>query len=109
MQTARSASFTQAPSRSTVEYTATASTPSSWQARITRTAISPRFATRTRPNISRLRRVELEEGLTELHELRVVDQDAPHPAGVLRLELVEELHRLEHAQRLADLDRVALL
>src|SRR5437763_8815404 len=29
---------------------ATASTPSSWQARMIRTAISPRFATRTRRN-----------------------------------------------------------
>src|SRR4051794_38096724 len=109
MHTARSASRTHEPSRSMVEYTATASTPSSWQARITRTAISPRFATRTRPNISRLRRVELEQGLTELHELRVLHQDAAHPAGVLGLELVEQLHRLEHAQRLADLDGVALL
>src|SRR5436305_12062720 len=37
--------------RSTSEYTATAEIPISWQARITRTAISPRFAMRIFLNI----------------------------------------------------------
>jgi len=50
IRTARSASRTCSESSSAVEYTATASTPSSCRARITRTAISPRFATRTRLN-----------------------------------------------------------
>ena len=51
MRTAWSAMRTWAASASAVEYTATASIPSSCNARITRTAISPRFATRTRENI----------------------------------------------------------
>src|SRR5213083_714507 len=46
--TAESAARTWGASRSASEYTATASSPSSWQARITRRAISPRLATRTR-------------------------------------------------------------
>src|SRR5438105_1941966 len=50
MRTARSARRTCSAASSAVEYTATASMPSSCSARITRTAISPRFATRTRLN-----------------------------------------------------------
>src|SRR5437773_3258066 len=46
--TARWAARTWGESRSASEYTATDSSPSSWQARTIRRAISPRFATRTR-------------------------------------------------------------
>src|SRR5438067_3804165 len=52
MHTARSARRVWSAPASAVEYTATASIPSSCSARITRTATSPRFATRTRENIS---------------------------------------------------------
>src|SRR5207245_1449140 len=48
--TARWAARTWGESRSASEYTATDSSPSSWQARMMRSAISPRFATRTRVN-----------------------------------------------------------
>src|SRR4051812_13444628 len=48
MHTARSASRAASPSRSTVETTTTVSIPSARHARTTRTAISPRLATRTR-------------------------------------------------------------
>src|SRR5579862_9914007 len=111
MQTARSAWVTQRPSRSAVEYTATASIPRSWQARTSRTAQSPRLAIRTRFSTDgerRSRRLQLEQRLAELDGSGVLDQDPADRAGLGRLEFVEQLHRLEHAERLADLDPVAL-
>src|ERR1041385_2331922 len=54
IRTERSASRTWSAFSSAVEYTATASIPSSCSARITRTAISPRLATRTRSNTARV-------------------------------------------------------
>src|SRR5262245_10069068 len=112
MQTARSASSTWSASRSAVEYTATASIPSSCRARITRTAISPRFATSTRSNMSldggwREDWLELEEELAVLDGLGVLDVDGTHHARALGLQLVEELHRLEDAEHLTRDDRVA--
>src|SRR5947208_8487747 len=53
MQTSSSANRTCSDSRSASEYTATVCTPSSRQARITRSAISPRFAIRIFLNIPR--------------------------------------------------------
>src|SRR3990170_7202601 len=89
--------------------------PSSRQARMTRTAISPRLAMRMRPNIGRLQRVErapvdgleLEEELSVLDRLGVLDADRLDDGVDLGLDLVEELHRLKHAERLAGSDRVA--
>src|SRR5215467_13923246 len=108
MQTAWSASSTCSASRSAVENTATASMPSSWSARITRTAISPRFATSTRSNIVDAldgRRsedgLELEQKLAVLDRLPVLRVDRVDHARVLGLQLVEELHRLENAEHLA--------
>src|SRR6476659_6944249 len=105
-------------SRSAVEYTATASTSSSCSARITRTAISPLFATRTRLNIrcgspsdrvegAPVHGLELEEELSVLDRLRVVDVDRAHDPLPLGLHLVHQLHRLEDAERLAARDGVA--
>src|SRR5262245_31151456 len=81
---------------------------------MTRTAISPRFATRTRVNIGSAsddRRaadgLELEEQGAELDRLAVVDVDRSHAAVDIGLELVEQLHRLEHAQDLPGRDDVA--
>src|SRR6478672_1788824 len=82
--------------------------PRSWQARTIRTAASPRFAIRTRFN-TMSDRLELEERLPVLDRLAVVDHDAADDAGVVGLVLVEQLHRLEDAQRLAHLDPVALV
>src|SRR5215210_9029117 len=112
MQTARSAIRTCIDSASAVEYTATASIPSSCSARITRTAISPRFATRTR--LKSIQRpgehgLEVEERLAELDRLSVLDVDLPDHALDLGFHLVHQLHRLEDAERLAGCDRVALL
>src|SRR6478672_5960901 len=53
MQTSSSAKRTCSDSRSASEYTATVSTPSSRQARMTRSAISPRLAIRTFLNMER--------------------------------------------------------
>src|SRR5919202_6250017 len=106
MQTARSARRVCSAPLSEVEYTATASTPSSCSARITRTAISPRFATRTRSNIylqciqrPAVQRLELEEQLPELDGLRVLRVNRPHASPHLGLDLVHQLHRLEDAER----------
>src|SRR5579862_5299059 len=84
--------------------------PSSCNARITRTAISPRFATRTRLNIERpaVQRFELEEQLAVFDGLRVPDVDRAHDALDLGLDLVHQLHRLEDAERLPGRDRIAL-
>src|SRR3954453_20733341 len=121
MQTARSASRVCSAPASAVEYTATASIPSSCSARMTRTAISPRFATRTRENIAtgrpasqRIERtpydgLQLEEQLAELHRLRVLDVDRAHDPVDVRLHLVHELHRLEDAECLARADRLTFL
>src|SRR4051794_25288982 len=95
--------------------------PSSCSARMTRTAISPRFATRTRENIATRRpvsqrverppdnRLELEEQLAELDWLCILDMDRAHDPVDVRLHLVHELHRFENAERLAGPDRLALL
>src|SRR3954470_24590387 len=127
MQTARSARRVCSAPASAVEYTATASIPSSCSARMTRTAISPRLATSTRENIVReLRRsrssapsqgvqrsavdgLEFEEELSELHGLRVVDEDRPDNPVHVGLHLVHQLHRLEDAQRLPRADVLPLL
>src|SRR5919199_1876788 len=85
--------------------------PRSCSARMTRTAISPRFATRTRlKRIERppVQRLELEEQLPELDGLGVLDRDRADDALHVGLHLVHELHRLEDAQRLPGRDGVAL-
>src|SRR6266516_3495423 len=54
-------------------------------------------------------RLELEQQLSELHGLRVVDEDRADDAVDVRLHLVHELHCLEDAERLARADRLPLL
>src|SRR5918911_2944361 len=79
---------------------------------MTRTATSPRFATRTRlKGIERppVQRLELEEELSVLHGLRVLGVDRADDPLDVRLHLVHELHRLEDAERLAGGDGIALL
>src|ERR1051326_712815 len=108
MQTAWSASRVCSAPASAVEYTATASMPSSCSARITRTATSPRLATSTRVNISSepLQRreavhgLQLEQELPELHGRSVLDVDRADDPLDVRLHLVHQLHRLEDAERL---------
>src|SRR3954469_25030631 len=99
MRSAWSAMRTNKQQASAVEYTATASTPSSCSARMTRTATSPRFATSTRENISgplqsgeTVDGFELEQQLPELHRLRVLDVNGAHDPLDVGLDLVHELH-----------------
>src|SRR5947209_3905498 len=123
MRTARSASRTWRASSSAVEYTATASTPS----------LCSDYARRRRPLPTDLRakrepspvesaqhfqpaldgikgaackRFELEQDLTELDGLRVLDADRADDALEIGLHLVHELHRLEDAERLPRTDDV---
>src|SRR5688572_30678796 len=98
MQTASSANFTCSASLSAVECTATVCRPISRQARITRSAISPRLAIRTFLNMAGLGR-DLEERLTVLDRCTVLDEDSDHGAGNVGLDLVHQLHRLDDAER----------
>src|SRR6266436_9977192 len=114
---------------SAVEWTATVSTPSSRAARITRSAISPRFAMRMRWNmgtpshtrtreksrsnvgLSCLRRpgldkLESKERLSVLDRATVLHQHVDEAAGLLRFDLVHQLHRLDDAEHLAFLDHL---
>src|SRR5438067_13935312 len=77
---------------------------------MTRTAISPRFATRTLLNTVEREggnRLELEQQLPEFDGLRVLHVDRPDDPLAVGLDLVHEFHRLEDAQGLAGADRVA--
>src|SRR5215210_449052 len=79
---------------------------------MTRTATSPRFATRTRLNsIERpaQRRLDLEQQLAELHRVAVRRMHLPHDAVELGLDLVHQFHRLEDAERLPGGDGRSLL
>src|SRR5437764_3913378 len=108
MQTAWSARRVCSAPASAVEYTATASMPSSCSARITRTATSPRLATNTRENISgeplqgreAVDGLELEQKLPEFHGRCILDVDRTDDPLDVRLHLVHQLHRLEDAERL---------
>src|SRR4249919_1165558 len=111
MHTDSSARRTYFASRSASECTTTVLMPSSRHARCTRSAISPRLAIRILSNS--LSGFEAgtsgddEQRLPELDRLPVLDQDRLDDAGLVGLDLVHELHRLDDAERVAFLDRVA--
>src|SRR5690606_22711591 len=121
MQTDSSASLTYCASVSACEWTTTVLMPSSRQARCTRRAISPRLAIRIFSNIRiscgparRWREApwarssfDDEQGLAELDRLAVLDQDGLDPPGLVGLDLVEQFHRLDDAQRIALGDGIA--
>src|ERR1043165_4079136 len=107
MHTASSASRTYLASRSASEYTTTDFTPSSRQARWMRSAISPRFAIRIFLNMPLAALFDDEQGLPEFHGLAVLAEDAGDRAGLVGLDLVHDLHRLDDADRLAFLDDLA--
>src|ERR1700730_18214339 len=88
---------------------ATEATPSSRQARATRSAISPRLAIRTFSNTSLLDGLEVHQHLLELHPLSVLDHDLGHAARLVRGNLVHQLHRLDDAHRLPRADEVPQL
>src|SRR6185437_1849945 len=74
---------------------------------MTRSAISPRFATRTFSKD--LRGIERDDVLAGVHERLVLDQEAHDDAPNVASELVERLHDLDQADHVTGLDRVALL
>src|SRR6218665_3432318 len=103
MQTASSASFTYLASRSASEYTMTAFTPISRQARWIRRAISPRLATSIFLNmgtwllsllclVSRVASLDHEKRLAVFDRLAVLAQDLGDGAGLVGLDLVQDLH-----------------
>src|SRR6185295_4966299 len=98
MQTDSSAKRTCSALASTVECTATVAMPSSRQARMTRSAISPRLAIRIFLNTagfpsgpSSSGRADAEERLAELHRLAVLRQDLDDPPRLVGLDLVHQL------------------
>src|SRR6476620_10748978 len=107
MHTASSASLTYLASRSASEYTITALMPSSRHARCTRKAISPRLAIRIFLNISGPASLDDEQRLAVFDRLPVLAQDLGHRARLVGLDLVEDLHRLDDADRVAFLDLAA--
>src|SRR6266481_2901256 len=109
MHTASSANRTCKELRSASEYTATVEIPSSLHAQITRSAISPRLATRIFWNIS-VGAVSFlaawtyaEERLAVFNRLSVFGEDAQHLAADIGFNLVHEFHGFDNAQGLTRL------
>src|SRR5262249_26730778 len=100
MHTDSSASLTYLASVSAVECTTTVRMPSSRQARWMRRAISPRLAIRILPNMDQPS-ADDEQRLAVFDGLTVFDQDFFHLARDFRLDLVEQLHRFDDAERVA--------
>src|SRR3981189_2964072 len=100
MQTLSSASRTCMASASAVECTATVGMPSSWQARSTRSAISPRLAMRILSNIAAADASLLDDHqrFAEFDRMAVLDQDFRHRAAARRRDLVHRLHGFDDQQ-----------
>src|SRR5215470_6599290 len=101
MHTLSSASRTCMASASAVECTATVATPSSLQARSTRSAISPRLAIRILSNIApRLALLDHRKRLAIFDRLTILDEDCDDRAGAGGGDLVHGLHGFDNEQRL---------
>src|SRR5690349_12082730 len=109
MQTLSSESRTCIASASAVECTATVWMPSSWHARSTRSAISPRLAMRILSNIAAADAPLLDDHqrLAEFDRLTVLDQDFCHRTAARRGDLVHGLHGLDDQQCVAGRDPAA--
>src|SRR5215218_9374983 len=131
MHTDSSASATYLASRSASECTHTVLMPSSRHARWMRSAISPRLAIRTLSNglsdgasatIRRAARAartagagcgagdasaDHEQRLAVFDRLAVLGEDRLDRAGRVGFDLVHQLHRLDDAERITLLDRIA--
>src|SRR4051794_12582111 len=97
MQTLSSASLTCIASLSAVELTATVEIPSSFAARITRSAISPRLAIRILSNIL----FDHHQRLAIFDRRAVLHEDLYHLARAGGDDLVIGLHRLDQHQLVA--------
>src|SRR5690606_28287350 len=106
MQTDSSAMATCLRLRSTVECTATVRMPSAWQARRMRSAISPRLAMTTLSSMA-AGSADHEQWLVELDRLAALGHYLEHRARDVGLDRVEHLHRLDDAEGVAGLDRLA--
>src|SRR5437660_12634555 len=93
-------------SASAVEWMATVAMPISLQARLMRSAISPRFAIRSFSNIERLSG-EHEQRLSELDRLGVAHEDFRNRTSPRRENGIHCLHRFDDQQRIALAHRVA--
>src|SRR5262245_66534114 len=101
MHTLSSASRTCMASASAVECTATVATPSSLQARSTRSAISPRLAIRILSNIApRLALLDHRKRLVKFDLLTILDEDCDDRACAVGRVLVSCLDGLVEEQRL---------
>src|SRR5437868_420857 len=96
MHTAMSAMRTGSESVSASEWTMSDSRPSSLHARMTRTAISPRFATSTLCNVAVIRAsgvgLDHDEHLAELHRLAVCHANLLHGPADAGRDGTHELH-----------------
>src|SRR5215471_8555301 len=94
------------------EWAITVRMPISRQVRRIRSAISPRLAMRILWNMGAVRplleRLQQEQGLAELDGLSVVDEDLDDAPADLCVDLVHELHGLDHAEGLPFFDGVTL-
>src|SRR3954464_15930419 len=106
MHTDSSARITYFASASASDSTGTVLMPSSRHARWMRSAISPRFAMRIFSNIALL---DHEQRLAVLDRLPVLHEDGLDGAGVVGFDLVQQLHRLDDAERLPLGDGLAAL
>src|SRR5256714_8034232 len=115
MHTARSARRVCSAPASAVENTATASIPSSCSARITRTATSPRFATRTLENIPTVRpRTSLAMSVVEAVPAVPARPSYARPPNTRQVDLSQRVERtskggLELEEKLAEFDRRRVL
>src|SRR5687768_10224589 len=98
MQTSSSANRTWSEFSSASEYTATVLMPSSRQAQMIRSAISPRLAMRIFLNMSG--GLDGEQPFAVLNRLAVLHVRADDLAVVLRSNLVHQLHRFDDAEHL---------
>src|SRR6185503_13394433 len=99
MHTTRSASCAPRLSRSASETASTASISSSKQARMMRTAISPRLATSRR--FSGIGSADHDKRLPVLDRLAVLGHDRPDLAGHGRDHVVHQLHHFDDGERVA--------
>src|SRR5690242_7442377 len=119
MQICSSAERTCSEFVSTSEWTATVLMPISLQARMTRSAISPRLAMRIFLNTGgpltveyrsgRRRRVDQEERLSILDWFRALRQNLVDATIHLRFDFIHELHRFDDAQHLPLFHEIALI